>query len=176
MYLLLSSEIAINYIVGFPAYNVLIYQFLSSFLNQRRPERNSVRQTWARDVSVVSSGTALSAKHLALDWSAALHTEAVGVPVECTSLEDADVWDDIMLSSEAVSTGRSGGGAQRAEAWHLCEAVQHNTDDVASNRSGGAAKTTGRNIALVWGDAAMSWARRYTTLYAKVVGFGAAWR
>ncbi|KAG3247967.1 hypothetical protein PI124_g7349 [Phytophthora idaei] len=138
-------------------------------------ERNSVRQTWARDVSVVSSATALSAKRSALDWSAALHTEAVGVPVECTCLEDADVWDDIMLSSEAVSTGRSGGGAQRAKAWHLCEAVQHNTDDVASNRSGGAAKTTGRNFALVWGDAAMSWARRYTTLYAKIVGFGAAW-
>ncbi|KAG6947121.1 hypothetical protein JG688_00015677 [Phytophthora aleatoria] len=135
-----------------------------------------VVQTWARDVSAVSSGTALSAKRLALDWSAGLHTEAVSVPVECTSLEDADVWDDIMLSSEAVSTGRSGGGAQRTEAWHLCEAVQHNTDDVASNRSGGAAKTTGRIFALVWGDAAMSWARRCTTLYTKVVGFGAAWR
>ncbi|KAG3245333.1 hypothetical protein PI124_g9927 [Phytophthora idaei] len=139
-------------------------------------ERHSVRQTWARDVSAVSSGTALSAKRLALDWSAALHTEAVGVPVERTSLEDADAWDDIMLSSEAVSTGRSSGGVQRTEAWHLCEAVQHNTDDVASNRSGGAPKTTGRNFALVWGDAAMSWARRCTTLYTKVVGFGAAWR
>ncbi|KAG2867583.1 hypothetical protein PC113_g1837 [Phytophthora cactorum] len=54
-----------------------------------------------------------------------------------------------MLSSEAVSTGRSGGGAHRAEASHLREAVQHNTDDVASNRSGGAAKTTWRHFALV---------------------------
>ncbi|KAG3134485.1 hypothetical protein PC128_g26205 [Phytophthora cactorum] len=123
-----------------------------ALIHAAQAERNSVQQTWARDISVVSSGTALSAKRLALDWSATLHT------------------------SEAVSTGRSGGGAQRAEAWHLCEAVQHNTDDVASNRSGGAANTTGRNFALVWGDAAMSWARRYTTLYAKVVGFGAAWR
>ncbi|KAG3200336.1 hypothetical protein PC128_g4661 [Phytophthora cactorum] len=76
-------------------------------------------------------------------------TDVVGVPVECTSLEDADVWDDIMLSSEAVSTGRSGGGVHRAEASHLREAVQHNTDDVASNRSGGAAKTTWRHFALV---------------------------
>ncbi|KAG3134270.1 hypothetical protein PI126_g18768 [Phytophthora idaei] len=142
----------------------------------RRPSMGSKNDMHKPAPTFQDRGTALSAKRLALDWSAALHTEAVGVPVERTSLEDADAWDDIMLSSEAVSTGRSSGGVQRTEAWHLCEAVQHNTDDVASNRSGGAPKTTGRNFALVWGDAAMSWARRCTTLYTKVVGFGAAWR